>query len=649
MDRADFHLAILLAYLFAAGTHAAMAWSIRRRLTPASDRGAERRLFAWANVILALWHLLQFAEYRGAVLGSGIHGASLKLLLGAQLVSGLLVLAIFLHLLATFERRFRRRPSSLRAALTGHLHRRAGVYVPAAYLLVGAGAILYLIDASAAGAGLGALRDAIGPTSAYLFGLVLLLIVFVMFPARPGQEHLVVPVVGRGLLLASLGLTLGLVALWFEIHPRRTTEALLPWLHLNSVPFVVFLALVRYEFSFMDGFVRNGLRVIAWGAVVGFAYWSYHRVPAWGTAGSHYSTSLARVAIFVAAVAVAPWIGSRVANWSDRVLFGRRVDLERAVRRFSERLAGSPDLTSLLEGASSDVATAVQAHTVRVKVGQAEAEDVGSDIRLRIPLGSSKSPPGWLLLGERRNLYPYFDGEKGYLRVVASLLGAAVTTMRRQPVAPPPPVAPPAASAPSLASPERPVFPPQRLGREWVAEVLESAHLGAERDPELARQVLDLLHRLTAHLESAAGPWTRLGSELAFARDWIALERLRRRHALEASIHAPETLYDQEMPRGAVLPLLRNALEHGLAGLLRDGRLEVQARETGDGVRLEVLDNGPGLPETLDFEALGPDGGLARLRACLAEFDRDRARLVRGSEDCDGTCVGVEVPRRRRA
>ena len=56
MDRADFKLGFLLAYVLAFALHAGLAYAIQSR----RPRALEIRIFAGANAMLAGWHLLQW-------------------------------------------------------------------------------------------------------------------------------------------------------------------------------------------------------------------------------------------------------------------------------------------------------------------------------------------------------------------------------------------------------------------------------------------------------------------------------------------------------------------------------------------------------------------------------------------------------------
>lgn len=644
MDRADITLGFLLAYIVAATLHAALAASIQRR----KYRATEVRVFAAANWMLAAWHVLQGIEYTQALDLVELRPDVLRGLLGAQILVGLLVLALFFQLFATFERIYRRQAPSLRAAITTHVHRHRRVYIPAIYLAVVAAAGLYVVDATGVGSWLGAVREHVGPTSAYLFGGSLLFMTFVLFPARPGQEKIPAPTLGRAALLLSLAVTLVLIAAWHDLHPKRTQLALIPWLNLQSVAFCIFLAFLRYEFSFLDTFLEGALRLMTWAGVVLLCYYAYNRLQFTDPDFGRYATSLSRIGVLLAAVGLGPWLGDRVARWSDRSLFGRDADLESLLHRYAARLANSATLAELVEGTSRDIARAVHVKEVRVIVGGSLSPDLdeSSPSRLRIPMVNGGNTVGWLLLGERRNLYPYFETERRHLQVVAELLGAAIVSLRaRGDSAPDPaPAEGGAAEPPPDAAPSTPPRSRERaaLDPEWVAEVVEVGHDVADRSPTVAVEVLRRLHRMQAHLEEAQSPLVELDEELAFARDYLALEKLRLRNRLEVDLGVDPQAQGVRVPRGVLHPLLENAFAHGVGSQLRGGRVEVHAGLAGSDVVLTVLDNGGGFPMGFDTEQL-PEGSLARLRRRLA--GDGGGELVIETASVDGGEVSVRLPR----
>jgi len=423
MDRADVTLGFLLAYIVAAALHAGLAASIQRR----GYRAAEVRVFATANWMLAAWHVLQGIEYTQTVHLAVLGVAWMRALFGLELLVEATTLALFLQLFATFERTYRRQAPSLRAAITSHVHRRRRIYVPLGYAAVVVGMGLYFVDSTGTGGFLEELRSHIGPTSAYLFGGTLLFMVFVLFPARPGQERIPVPAIGRALLLLSLAITLGLIAIWHDDHPRRVSLALIPWLNLQSVAFCIFLAFLRYEFSFLDHYIEAVLRFLTWSVVVLVAYFAFNRLsfPDWSY--GRYATSLSRIGVLLAAVALAPGLGRAVSRWGERVFFGRDVSVGESLRLFARRLGRAHTLADLVEGSGRDLAREFHARVVHVVVGEKLPEEFepgrkDTDIRLRLPLRHDERIVGWLLMGERRNLYPYFETELRHLGVVAELL-----------------------------------------------------------------------------------------------------------------------------------------------------------------------------------------------------------------------------------
>jgi hypothetical protein len=593
----DLHLGVSLSLLVAAGLHAVLAWMTLRRY----GRRAEPRLFAVANLLLAAFQILQLAEFAASAGRVRLTDSMASAVFAGQLLFGVLVLAMFFHLLATFEQRYRRPRSGLRSWVTHHLHENAKVYVPGVYVAVVLGMAVYLLDAGPIRAALADLRGAIGPTSAYLFGAALWGLTFVLFPARAGQEHLAVPVAGRALLLTSLGVTLGLLALWHDARPRVTQELLMPLLHLHSVPVAIFLALVRYEFAFMDRYVNGVVRTIAASAVVLGAYWLFHRVrlddPDWG----RLATSVVRVTILLGAVALAPRLAAIAGGLSDRHFFGRRFRPADLRRMFARRLSSGQGLSALVEATCADVAHVLSARGVHAVIGP-DAVAATESARLRIPLSTGSDPVGWLLLGERRDLLPYFDGERAVLRDLAPLLAGAIAGLRQTELAAVPSASTfegAAASTSRDAESARRLDPREealrrrldqetRLPQRWTTHVLGAASHVVAEDQQAAAAILRCLARVAHHVRPGGPRQVRLVEEMEFTRDLLALERVRRANRLRTSLHFPATLNDQAVPRGVMVRLLGRVLAEPVGTASAPIDLEVLARVAEGRVEIEV-------------------------------------------------------------
>jgi hypothetical protein len=670
MNRADLILGSLLVYSLATALHLSLAAFILAR----HSRGTEVKIFATANLVLAAWHLLQLFEYSMALAPGGLAPHRALLLTRLQLMLQLLVLTIFFQLFANFRRLYRRPPPSLRAAIITHVQRYRKIYVVAAWWMLVLAFAYYAGGTGKLHAQVGEWRALLGPLSAYLFAGSLVFLILVLFPARPGQERVGIANLGRGLLVLGLLLCVFFVALWHDSHPARLRLAVLPVLHLQSVSFVVFFGLVRYEFSFMDRYIRDGIRLLLWTALSLLVLFVFNRIqfsePSWG----RYATSFSRLAVLGAAIAVGPALDRALRPWMDRVLFDRDVDLRRAVHRFAHRLSRSRSLAELERGALLDIQEAVHPKSLRLLLGDSSrnrqwAENLRDEertYRLRIPLVAAGRNLGWLLLGERRNCYPWFDAERRYLEVVSELLASALDAMGAGKFEAHSGAAARArvediaseveelrgelsVSRRELASARRElVAMRERLDPELVESILRICSEVSERDQQAALEILKSLRRVYAYIMERDGSGVPLGEEMAFARDLLALEKLRLRNRLEVSISYDPSLKEQLLPRRVLQPLIDNALIHGLSRELHTGRIHVNATEHGGRCSLTVEDNGRGFLGDLHQDALRGEGGLSRVLRAAQELFGDEVILRLDKPEEAGTRVCLNLPRRSK-
>ena len=113
-----------------------------------------------------------------------------------------------------------------------------------------------------------------------------------------------------------------------------------------------------------------------------------------------------------------------------------------------------------------------------------------------------------------------------------------------------------------------------------------NAEVALERLAGCLRHVLDVNRESREELP--------LGDELAFVRDYLALERMRFGDRLRVVEEIdPETL-DAPVLAFLLQPLVENAIRHGLAPLARPVTVRIVARHVGEGLELEVADDGAG-------------------------------------------------------
>ena len=122
--------------------------------------------------------------------------------------------------------------------------------------------------------------------------------------------------------------------------------------------------------------------------------------------------------------------------------------------------------------------------------------------------------------------------------------------------------------------------------------------ISASVPPELERTrelIAQLAHTFRFALVASRHEVLPLGEELAFLRDYLALEQARFGARLQVEFVVDDALLTQLVPPMLVQPLVENAVRHGIAPSVAGGCLTVTAASYGPGgVRITVADTGVG-------------------------------------------------------
>lgn len=138
-----------------------------------------------------------------------------------------------------------------------------------------------------------------------------------------------------------------------------------------------------------------------------------------------------------------------------------------------------------------------------------------------------------------------------------------------------------------------------------------------------------------------------LRDEMAFVNRYLEIERTRFPDILAATVDIPRELEEALVPSFVLQPIVENALHHAFSGL-EPARLSVSVERRNGTLRLEVADNGRGLPA--DWSVERSSGlGLRNTRARLAEYYGDAQRFELKSAPGQGTRVVLEIPLRLTA
>jgi sensor histidine kinase YesM len=138
-------------------------------------------------------------------------------------------------------------------------------------------------------------------------------------------------------------------------------------------------------------------------------------------------------------------------------------------------------------------------------------------------------------------------------------------------------------------------------------------HKDVDRAEWMLVHLGDLLRTTLAEGGATEAP---LAQELENLNTYLAIEQTRLGPRLAVQFDIDPATLGACLPTFLLQPLVENAIRHGLAPMLRQGRLEIRAMREGSFLRLEVSDNGPGLPAGGWTEGVG----LSNTRTRLAEL-----------------------------
>ena len=181
-----------------------------------------------------------------------------------------------------------------------------------------------------------------------------------------------------------------------------------------------------------------------------------------------------------------------------------------------------------------------------------------------------------------------------------------------------------------------------QLQPHFLFNTLQSISTLIHRDPPAAdRMLTDLSGLLRLSLRNPGTQEVPLRDELSFLELYLAIMRVRFGDRLVIDVHVPDQLLDALVPSLVLQPIVENAIRHGMADRPDVGHVAVHAARAGSSLRLDVVDDGPGLT--------GPPGngggiGLANTRERLARLYGAAARVETLDSDGSGLTVRLTIP-----
>lgn len=177
-------------------------------------------------------------------------------------------------------------------------------------------------------------------------------------------------------------------------------------------------------------------------------------------------------------------------------------------------------------------------------------------------------------------------------------------------------------------------------------------HWVASKDDRAAPMLASLTAYLRATLPLFDRPLLSVGEEGEAVQRYLEVMQARLGDRLRFRVEISDAAAACQLPPGLLLTLVENAVEHGVQPQLSGGEVLLKAEVLADGsLQAEVIDDGPGLAQELEFSAAtqaqptgaGAGHGLRNSSLRLAQAFGTRARLRVAPADPAGCLAQVLV------
>lgn len=137
-----------------------------------------------------------------------------------------------------------------------------------------------------------------------------------------------------------------------------------------------------------------------------------------------------------------------------------------------------------------------------------------------------------------------------------------------------------------------------QINAHFIYNVLESVKMMAEIDEkyEISDAVTALGELLRYSMKWVSKNVT-IRQEINYIQNYITLMNLRYDFTIGLSINISERIYEQEIPKMSLQPIVENAICHGIEELDEDATIYIKSIESENEFRIEITDSGKGMNE----------------------------------------------------
>lgn len=139
---------------------------------------------------------------------------------------------------------------------------------------------------------------------------------------------------------------------------------------------------------------------------------------------------------------------------------------------------------------------------------------------------------------------------------------------------------------------------------------------------KMCMNIADFLRHTVKHSDDNL---VMVGDELGHMKSYLEIEKIRLGDRLQVNVKAAKSVMKMKVPPLILLPLVENAVKHGISQIIEGGKIDIEIKKTNAG-RLKIEVKNPKDPQS--HKSYGENKGLDTLRRRIQAFYGADANMI---------------------